>query len=339
MITIKEIASLAGVSRGTVDRVVNKRGSVSHTVEQRIRDIIRQHGFRPNRIARALVKKQKVQTIGMISASTENVFFRDVVEGMRRAHAEVKDYGIALAYREVAKFSVDDQLGRIDELLKTPVDALAINPINDNAIREKLREVAASGIPVITFNSDIEGVNRLAYIGCDYKKTGRIAAGLIALATNAAATVAIVTGSMKSLGHALRIEGFREELARCPGIRAAEVIEMFDDDITSYAAVRKLLERDETIDAFFFSAGGKEGGIRAILEAGREPAPKIVTVDLDAFTAECLREGTVSATVCQQPFVQGYEPIRQLADFLMQGEAPARQIQYTQAEIILRQSL
>ncbi len=114
---------------------------------------------------------------------------------------------------------------------------------------------------------------------------------------------------------------------------------MFDDDIASYAAVRTLLERDGAIDAFFFSAGGKEGGIRAILEAGRTPAPKIVTVDLDAFTADRLREGTVSATVCQQPFVQGYEPIRQLADFLLQEEAPEREIQYTQAEIVLRQSL
>lgn len=339
MITIKEIAELAGVSRGTVDRVVNKRGSVSRTVEQRIHEIIRQHGFKPNRIARALVKKQKLQTIGMISASTENVFFRDVVEGMNRAHAEVKDYGISLAYREVAKFSVPDQLDSIDEMLRSAVDALAINPINDDAVREKLREASARGIPIITFNSDIEGVDRLAYIGCDYQKTGRIAAGLIALATKGEATVAIVTGSRKSLGHALRIEGFQAELPRYPGIRVAEVVEMFDDEIASYAEVRKLLERNRGVDAFFFAAGGKEGGIRAILEAKRGPAPSIVTVDLDAFTAERLREGAVAATVCQQPFVQGYEPIRQLADFLMQGEAPARPIQYTQAEIVLRQSL
>ncbi len=337
MITIKEIAELAGVSRGTVDRVVNKRGSVSKTVEQRIRAIIQQHGFKPNRIARALVKKQKTHTIGMISATTENIFFRDVVDGMNRAMDEVREGGVSLLYREVAKFSVADQLRRIDEMLAAPVDALAINPINDDAVREKLRAAAAAGLPVITFNSDIEGVDRLAYIGCDYRKTGRIAAGLIALATNSAAHVALVTGSRKSLGHDLRIVGFQAELARFPGIRVAEVIEMFDDDITSYAEVRKLLERNSAIDAFFFAAGGKEGGIRAILEAGR--APRIVTVDLDAFTADRLRDGTVAATVCQQPFVQGYEPIRQLADFLTQGERPENVMQYTQAEIVIRQSL
>lgn len=341
MITIKEIAKLAGVSRGTVDRVVNNRGNVNSDVEKQIQELIARYGFKPNRVARALVKKRKPCTLGMISATVENVFFRDVAEGVNRAMAEVKELGVSLLYREVAKFSVADQVERIDELLGLGINGLAINPINDGAVREKLREVAARGIPVITFNSDIEGVERMAYIGCDYRKTGRIAAGLIAMAipgaAPAGARVGIVTGSLKSLGHCMRIEGFRAELEQCPGICVAEVVEMFDDESVSYAAVRELLERNRGIDAFFFSAGGKEGGIRAILDAGA--APRIVTVDLDAFTADCLRRGVVSATVCQQPFVQGYEPIVQLADFLIHGESPAERFQHTQAEIVIRQSL
>ena len=40
MITMKEIAALAGVSRGTVDRVINNRGSVNPETEQRVRSII-----------------------------------------------------------------------------------------------------------------------------------------------------------------------------------------------------------------------------------------------------------------------------------------------------------
>ena len=339
MITIKEIAEIARVSRGTVDRVVNKRGGVTPAVERRINALLEQYEYKANRVARALVKRKKLYTIGMISSTVENIFFKDIVEGMRCAAAEVKDQGVSLLYREVAKFSSADQIRCIDEMLEHGVDGLAINPINDEQVRRKLVEIVQQGIPVITFNSDIEGVERLAYIGCDYRTSGRIAAGLIGFATQGQGNVAIITGSLKSLGHCMRIEGFREESQRYPKISIAGVVEMFDDEVTSYAAVRDLLAKERAIDAFFFSAGGKEGGIRAIREAMLLRPPHIVTVDLDAFTEECLMNETVAATVCQQPFVQGYEPVRQLVDYLMHGELPARPIQYTRAEIIIRQSL
>lgn len=339
MITIKKIAGIAGVSRGTVDRVINKRGGVSPDVEKRIAGVIKQYNYRPNKVARALVNSRKLFTIGVVSATVENVFFRDVLQGIRRAASEIKDIGVSLRYWEVVRFSVADQLAYIDNLLAEGIDALAINPINDAKIKKKLAALAKSGMPIITFNSDIKGIGRLAYIGCDYRKSGKIAAGLVAMASREQGNVAIVTGSLKSLGHCLRVKGFREELSRFASLRVTEVVEMFDDDDTSYAKVRDLLERNGGIDAFFFSAAGKRGGIRAIREHGFGEPPKIVTVDIDPFTRHCLAGGIVSATVCQQPFLQGYEPVRQLAEYLVHGDLPKQKIQYTQAEILIQQSV
>ncbi len=338
MITIREIADLAGVSRGTVDRVINRRGGVSPAIEHRVATIINQYGYKPNKAARALVKSRKTYAIGVISATVENIFFKDVLEGIQYATREFADSGFSVRHREVAKFSVKDQLDCIDALLEEGVDGLAINPINDDKIREKLAAATRRGIPVITFNSDIEGVDRLAYIGCDYRKTGRIALGLLALATRERANVAIVTGSMKSLGHWQRVKGVRDELRNFPRMRLVDVVENFDDDIASYARVRELLEKEKEIDAFYFSTAGKEGGIRAILETRPRKQPKIVTVDLDDFTRQCLVDGTVVATVCQQPFIQGYEPLRQLANYLTFRDKP-EPIQYTQTEIVIKQTI
>ena len=338
MITIRKIAELAGVSRGTVDRVINKRGGVSKFAEQRVSDIVKRYGFKPNKVARALVKSKKLYTIGVVSATLDNVFFRDVVRGIRRAESELADLGFSVDYREVARFSVPDQIAAIDAMLERGIDALAINPINDDVVRAKLAEIAGLGIPVVTFNSDIEGVERLAYIGCDYRRSGRIAAGLLAMASREPREIAIVTGSRKSLGHCLRVEGFSEEIERHPGMRVADVVEMFDDDVTSYARVRGLLEKNAGIDAFFFCAAGKAGGIRAIADLRPRGETIIVTVDMDDFTRECLLDGTVVATVCQQPYVQGYDPLWQLANYLMHGDRPP-QVQFTQAEIVIRQSV
>lgn len=48
MVTIKEIADRAGVSRGTVDRVLNNRGKVNPEKEERVRRIAQELGYKPN---------------------------------------------------------------------------------------------------------------------------------------------------------------------------------------------------------------------------------------------------------------------------------------------------
>ncbi|MFO7576442.1 MAG: LacI family DNA-binding transcriptional regulator, partial [Pelovirga sp.] len=58
-VTIKEIAGIAGVSRGTVDRVLNNRGKVNFEVEQRVKEIAKRMNYRPNRAAKALAARKK----------------------------------------------------------------------------------------------------------------------------------------------------------------------------------------------------------------------------------------------------------------------------------------
>ena len=59
MITIKEIADIADVSRGTVDRVINNRGGVDKKTEEKIRKIIDTSGYIPNAAGRNLALKKK----------------------------------------------------------------------------------------------------------------------------------------------------------------------------------------------------------------------------------------------------------------------------------------
>lgn len=339
MITIREIAELAGVSRGTVDRVLNGRGGVRDDIATRINRIVLEHGYRPNKAARALASHKKTHLIGVVFPSVDNKFFKAVLRGIRAAEKEVADLNVKLLCREITRFSVTDQLLCIEEMLQSGIDALAINPVNERIIVERLREMGEEGIPVITFNSDVQGTGRLAYIGCDYDRSGRIAAGLLGRFCPDGAAVAIVTGSLTSLGHSQRVNGFRQAALDYPGLRVRTVVEMYDDEMTSYSKVGDLLKSGADIDAFFFAAGGQEGGIRAIREAGREGTVKIVTVDLDPVTVEFLKSGIVSATICQQPYVQGHEAVRQLAMYVLYGEKPENEIQYTHSEIMIRESL
>lgn len=339
MITLKEIAELAGVSRGTVDRALKNRPGVSKAVARRINAIVSHYAYTPNKAAQALVNRKKEYKIGVVSSSAENTFFKDVAEGIRLAEKEIRGIGVALRYREVPPFDPGTQLRVIDEVLAEGVDGLAIRPVNDEAIRRKLLDIGKRGIPMITFNTELEGVDNLAYIGSDFRKMGRIAAGMMAGVTGGAAKVAIIIGSLKSYGPKIMADEFREEIRRFPAMSAAAIIETLNDEILSYTKLTEHIRAEPDVSAFFFTSGGKEGGIRAVRESGLAGRVKIITINLDPFTRECLENGAVAATICHKPRVQGYEPVAQLVNYIVYGETPKERIQYTHPEILIRQSL
>lgn len=73
-ITVKEIARLAGVSRGTVDRALKNRGGISEKTKKRILEIAEQYDYKPNIIGKALVYSGKPIHISVILNSIGNPF-------------------------------------------------------------------------------------------------------------------------------------------------------------------------------------------------------------------------------------------------------------------------
>lgn len=70
MATIKEIAAFAGVSRGTVDRVLNNRGGVSQKTADKIRRIMEEQNFQPNLAGMALATQAGVNALVSFSMLT-----------------------------------------------------------------------------------------------------------------------------------------------------------------------------------------------------------------------------------------------------------------------------
>ena len=70
MATIKEIAELAGVSRGTVDRVLNGRGAVSEQTERKVLEIAQALQYRPNRAGIVLAARKRNLKIGVLLLTT-----------------------------------------------------------------------------------------------------------------------------------------------------------------------------------------------------------------------------------------------------------------------------
>ena len=99
-VTAQQIAELAGVSRGTVDRALHNRGRVNPEVAAKIHKIAAELGYKPNLIGQALVKSRREFKLGAILQSTETPTMQIVRAGVQRAAEELAASGVELIMRE-----------------------------------------------------------------------------------------------------------------------------------------------------------------------------------------------------------------------------------------------
>ena len=324
-VTIKQIAELAQVSRGTVDRALNNRPGVNAEVAKRIRKIAEDLGYHPDMAARSLASKRYVQKkIGILIASDDNPFFKDVLIGIENAVQELKRLGIESSLVTIKGFDIESQLKKIDELVYAGINGLVITPVNAKEIADKLEKVIEKGIEVVTINTDIPNVKKMAYIGCDYVTSGCVAGELIGMMSNGLPErMVVVLGSRKVLAHDQRLKGIRRTIKQdFPNVSIVKVLENEENDDKCYEMVKDILKKKKDITCICFAAAGVEGGLKAIKEAGLEKKLHIVSYDLTDIIKKNMAEGIISATVCQEPYLQGYQGVNIMGKYLLTGQKP-----------------
>ncbi|MDD3459488.1 MAG: LacI family DNA-binding transcriptional regulator, partial [Weeksellaceae bacterium] len=84
-ITIKEIAELANVSRGTVDKVLNGRPGVKSETKNRVLKIAKELNYKPNYLGKALVQHKEKTRIGVILTPEYNPYIHEIIQGIHSA--------------------------------------------------------------------------------------------------------------------------------------------------------------------------------------------------------------------------------------------------------------
>lgn len=339
-VTIRDIAEAANVSRGTVDRALHNRPGVSAEAAKKIMDIARKMNYEPDMPARVLANKRYKRKIGILLCSLGNPFFDDVIRGIEDALNEAEPLGIQGVIKKIKGFHIQQQLEAIDELMKEQISGLVITPVNAPEIARRIRELEEQNIPVATINTDIASdVKHFLYVGCNYEKSGNAAGGFLGLVCNGHREhMAIVTGSRMAMAQEERLEGIRSILKQeYPNITVDAVLENEDDDQTSYEIVKKFLEGNQEITTICFISAGVRGGLQAIKET--EKKLRIVTYDLTDAVRESMKAGDVLATICQEPYQQGYLGVNMLARYLAYQTRPENQTIETQTFVLTKYNL
>ena len=339
-VTIKQIAEAAGGSRGTVDRALNGRPGVRAEVEENVKKIARELGYKPNYAAKALADNRYTKKkIGVLLNAEGNAFFNEVMSGVNAALLEMEEFGVDSSIKTMSGFVAEKQLELLTALEEEQVNGIVFTPVNDPSIAEKIHILKERGIEVVTINTDVRKSGRMAYVGCCYRKSGAVAAGLMGMMNpGKPERYAIVKSSKKNLAVEQRAEGICDTLrADFPLIQVAHILCNEEKDSISYDVTRRLLEKEELLDGICFAGAGSKGGIQAILDSGRKV--KIVTFDLTDSIKMYLKSDVVAATVCQDPYRQGYEGISIMGKYLLWNQRPEKEFNYTDTTIVTKYSI
>jgi LacI family transcriptional regulator len=294
-VTIARIAAAAGVSRQTVDRVLNRRGGVSLERERAVLAAARSLGLdrnlerRPGRLLRVAVLMQP----------PANPYYEALGRGFMRANRVFSDHAIT-AY--VTHVDVrDPQLLRpLLRKVSRGYDGLVIVAPSRADLADELGWLAAR-FPLVALASDIPVAGR-RYVGPSNLQAGRLAGDLMGRLIGPLGGRAIVVGSSQFTGHGERIAGFAAVLhERYPRCGIAAVIDSDDRGEAAAEAVGAALAREPGSAGLYNISQGNEVIARTVARVRPLGGVTFICHDLTAGTEALLRSGRIDAVIDQDP--------------------------------------
>lgn len=337
-ITYKQLAELCGVSRATVDRVIHNRGKVNPDVARRVLEAAKQHNFSPNHVGRALALAGNPLKIGVLVHLTRIDVFQTVLSGVRSVRDEISSLGGEIILKEQKEFDADEQIRLLDELVAEGVRGVAVSPAQDIRLRDRLNELSRTNIPVVTFNTELQGLEKLSHIGVDNVSGGRVGAYLMDLLLRGrGGKVLIISGHLTQQSNYQRVDGFVSECGTYfPSIEVIALQLNADDEQSAYDITRKAVEEIPDLAGIFMVSCGHTGTCRALEDCGMSGKIQLIIYDLSQVTKEYLRKGVVQIVIDQDAYEQGSLPPRILFDYLFSGKSPPSDRIISQFRIITR---
>lgn len=342
MVTIKQIAEEAGVSRGTVDRVINHRPGVKPETEQRIKEIARRLGYQPSVPGKMLAAKKKKIEIGFVSYDAPVApFFREINLAAQKKAMELENFGVKVHFYMAESLDNTYLVSFFQKVEKEMLDGLIISPMHFPAVSAFLKKMEKKRIPTVFYNLDNEELNSLCYVGCDYEQSGRVAAGLTALSIGNSGKVGIATVlDRESPSSYERMIGFKNEIKKnYPGIEIVNENGNYLFQENDAADILNLVRAHKEIKAMYIVNPGDCSIYKRIMDAAGNKELKIITNDLLERQKQMILEGMITATIDQQPEVQGTLPLQILYDYLVFNKKIEKKKVFTELQIYIRQNI
>lgn len=240
-------------------------------------------------------------------------------KGTEKADAELAD--VTVDFRIPSEGTAADQKRLLDDLMSAGVQGIAVSPVDPENQTHAINE-AAKRVLLVTQDSDAPQSDRAFYVGTDNVAAGRLAGGLIKDALPQGGKIMIFVGKLDARNAQERLQGIREIL-NGSNIQIIDVRTDDTDRVRAKANASDTLVNHSDIAALvgLWSYNGP-AILGAVKDANKIGQVKIIAFDEEDETLTGVKDGSIYATVVQQPYEFGYQAIKMMRDYL-KGEKSA----------------
>lgn len=342
-IKIKDIAMMAGVSAGTVDRVLHNRGNVSERSLRAVEQVLAEVGYRYNIHTSAVSLRKEYRIAIAIPTAIKGEYWGAVQDGINHAITEYSDVKLECLFFFYNQFDIYSCRSSFASIMEQKPDAVIIGPTFRSETQRLCAELEQNNVPYVFVDAVIDGTSPVASYSTDQYACGRILGRLLQTLSPQDAEFAIMSsqriGNERSNNSLARRKGFIEYF-RETGMenRIKETSFSVLEPQESEKKVMKFLKDNPGIKGM--AVMNSRGYILAdILRRNGAEGITLISFDLTLNNIKGIRDRSITAILCQRPELQGFNALKALIRRLLYNQEEETIHHLMPIDIIVKENL
>lgn len=342
-IRIKDIAAKAGVSVGTVDRVLHKRPNVSKLAKEKVEKILNEINYQPNVYASVLAYNKTYTFYCVLPKHTSEAYWEEIELGAIKAVELRCDFHLNIKLRHFSRLHPETYLETCRKCLEEKPDGVILVPTTLDATKVFTDELHKRDIPFVLLDSNMPDLKPLSFYGQDSFQSGYFAAKMFMLIAQKEKSILLVRqtfeGKVTSRQQENREVGFRRYMEQYyPQVEIKTLnLPMGESKATYNALLDEFFNANPNIHHCFTTNSRAYIIGEFILETNKKNV-QVMGYDMVPKNAECVRRGSISFLIAQHAYQQGFSSV----DALFQKtvlKKDVRPINYMPIELLSKENI
>lgn len=340
---IKDIAKLAGVSEGTVDRVLHNRGDVSQKSRDAVNKVLEEINYTPNLLARSLASKRSYKFLYLIPQYQPNDYWEIVDKGFAQAAAEFSHYNVQIENLYFNQYDANSFIEMTEKAIKISPDAVFLAPIFKNESLSFSNQLAKLNIPISFIDSMIPEAEFATYYGQDSFQSGYIAAKMLIGTLPLQSQILIIRTQRKgavSNQTILRYNGFMKYISENNNDNQLNIINIElnnNDEDSNRKIIEQCIAENKNLKAAITFNSKVHSLAKLLVDLGQANL-KLVGYDLLEQNVEYLKSGVINILIAQRPDKQSYSTVRDMCKQLIYRQE-VKKINYMPIDILIKENI
>ena len=341
-ITIIDVARKAGVSKGTVDRVVHSRGEVSKKSEAKVRKAIEELGYQPNLYASLLASRKTHEIACILPKFGADEYWEKIYNGFMEGSERVTALGVKTKVHFYDQYDVSSFKSVCAAVLESRPSGVILPPLFKNDTLTLAQRLKNLDIPYIYVDTKLEDDGYFSYLGMPMYKSGYLCACLLTERCtpeemNKVVIVRILRDKARQSDPTVsRREGFLDYMSE--HFPACEILNVFIDPSSPESIYKTLsdfaCENGELRNVVMFNS--RIHLIEKYLSENPLTGRRVIGFDNLDRNLAMLDEGLVDIIIAQHTEAQSRDAVQLLSDHILLKKRPAVRDAYMHMDILTR---